>query len=117
MDPAGGRLPKDAMAVRRLDVLEDERQGVGVALHGVVAEDDVAVFGPGAGGDERAAGFASARWDRLVFDFLEFDWPPITLQFENGIVSDEFIAGDVGSGSACALGNALEFGEVFGINF
>ena len=81
-----------------------------------MAENDIAIPGKAAGRNKRTARLGRASGNGGILDLLQFRWPPVTGQFKNAIVSDQFSPGSGHSRGLRAFDDAIELGEIFGIN-
>jgi hypothetical protein len=80
-----------------------------------VAENNIPVLGPTAGGDKRTARLPDGR-DRAVLDLLGFDGPPVTAELDDRVVGDDFVPGDLDTGGGSAFGNSAQLSQVFGVD-
>ena len=117
VDPSRLRLHENAMTFGGLNVDDHVGHGFNVITHGVMTENDAAVFGHAARGDEGGAGILKLlQHSGSVGKRFGSNRPPITRQFKLGVVGDNLVERHRKASRRHPVRDALQLRSILWIN-
>jgi hypothetical protein len=117
VDPPRLGLHENAMALGGLDVNNHVGHGIDVIGHGVMSENDAAVFGHPARGDKGGAGLPGLLHDvDVAGQFFLCQRPPIGFEFDLGVVGDDLTVSRRNAGRVQAVRDAPQLGAVLRVD-